>query len=259
MFCSNSKCCFSCLNLARYLGWRLSAIIYEIPPRADITQLIFIETISHLKKAGEKEQEKKSSKCEAEVMLGWLCHLVIRSSQAVISRGGYLAVQSNWVLFMSETGNNQTNILIKYLCSVSEIDSGIGISHPIPLVALGPCQFPTPIPWSLILWIFRSAEIQCWRVKALLSLMRGHWKLGRGHWEGDRLWSSEALAKKSYFWSHKFYIKLFNLNTFYVLRFWPPNCLANKIHSSVSFLSVKNNRDSDSLSMRYWFHFGQEQ
>ena len=198
MFCSNLKCCFSCLNLGRYLGWRLSAIIYEIPPRADITQLIFIDT-SHLKKAGEKEQEKKSSKCEAEVMLGWLCHLVIRSSQAVISRGGYLAVQSNWVLFMSETGNNQTNILIKYLCSVSEIDSGIGISHPIPLVALGPCQFPTPIPWSLILWIFRSAEIHCRRAKDLAFTDAGTLKIGQrslGRWQTLILRSSRQ--KKLY-------------------------------------------------------------
>ena len=177
MFCSNWKCCFSCLNLARYCGWRLSAIIYEIPPRADITQLVFIETISHLKKAGEKEQEKKSSKCEAEVMLGWLCHLVIRSSQAVISRGGYLAVQSNWVLFMSETGNNQTNILIKYLCSVSEIDAGIGDPRSLP--------DPTPIPWSLILWFFRSAEIQCWRAKDVAFTDAGTLKLGRSQWEGD--------------------------------------------------------------------------
>ena len=36
-----------------------------------------------------------------------------RSLQAVFNRGGYLAVQFSWVLFMSESENNQTNILIK--------------------------------------------------------------------------------------------------------------------------------------------------
>ena len=66
------------------------------------------------------------------------------------------------------------------------------------LVVLGPCQFPTPIQWSLILWIFRSAEIQCWRVKALLSLMRGHWKLGRGHWEGYNIYA-DFLAYSCWF------------------------------------------------------------
>ena len=247
MFCSNSKCCFSCLNLARCRGWRLSAIIYEIPPRADITQLIFIETISHLKKAGEKEQEKKSSKCEAEVMLGWLCHLVIRSSQAVISRGGYLAVQSNWVLFMSETGNNQTNILIKYLCSVSEIDSGIGGPRSLPVSNTYPMK-----PDTVNLPI-------CWNTLSKSERLGFHWCGDTENWAeviGKVTdFDPQKLSPKKVIFGHTSFI----LNTFYVLRFWSTNCLANKIHSSVSFLSVKNNRDSDSLSMRYWFHFGQEQ
>ena len=61
-----------------------------------------------------------------------------RSLQAVFNRGGYLAVQSSWVLFMSESENNRTNILIKLLCSVSEADAGIGDPRSLP--------DPTPIP-----------------------------------------------------------------------------------------------------------------
>ena len=75
------------------------------------------------------------------------------------------------------------NFPIKYLCSVTETDSSSGLT----------------------LWIFRSDEIQCWRVKALLSLMWRYWKLGRGHWEGDILplscliivgWQNCHLAQK---------------------------------------------------------------
>ena len=75
------------------------------------------------------------------------------------------------------SGNNQTNILIEYLCSVSEIDAGIGDPRSLP--------DPTPIPWSLILWFFRSAEIQCWRAKDLAFTDAGTLKLGRSQWEGD--------------------------------------------------------------------------
>ena len=94
-----------------------------------------------------------------------ICHLVNHSLQAV--RGGYLAVQSSWILFMSETGNNQMNVLIKYL------------KITLVLVAQVLARIRHLSHESLILSFFRSDEIHCRRAKDFAFTDAGTLKFGQ--------------------------------------------------------------------------------
>ena len=83
-------------------------------------------------------------------------------------RGGYLAAQSSWILFMSETGNNRTDVLIKYLCHVSESVSGIGDPRSLPVSITFPKTAQYCDSSDLI-------EIYCQDEKTLQSLVSLMW------------------------------------------------------------------------------------